>query len=77
MRLRIGLLGLAAATIIGCNKPSDYDGDGFTADVDCNDNDANINPDAVEVCDGVDNNCDASIDGEDADGALTLSLIHI
>ena len=33
MRTRIGLIGLAAAALVACNKPSDYDGDGFTADV--------------------------------------------
>ena len=70
MRTRIGLIGLAAATLVACNKPSDYDGDGYTADIDCNDNDAAIHPDATEVCDGVDNNCDSSIDGADADGAI-------
>ena len=71
MRTRIGLIALAAVTLVACNKPSDYDGDGFTADVDCNDDNAEINPDATEVCDGVDNNCDSSIDGADADGAST------
>ena len=72
MRTKIGLIGLAAATLIACNKPSDFDGDGFTADVDCNDNNAEIHPEAAEICDGVDNNCDDSIDGADADGALTF-----
>jgi hypothetical protein len=71
MLTRIGLIGLAAVTLVACNKPSDYDGDGFTADIDCNDNDAAIHPEATEVCDGVDNNCDNSIDGSDADGAAT------
>jgi hypothetical protein len=40
----------------------DEDMDGFVDSEDCNDNDATINPDAEEVCDEVDNNCDGQID---------------
>ena len=47
-------------------EETDNDGDGFTADEDCDDGDSSINPDADEVCDGVDNNCDGSTDGSDA-----------
>ncbi|MBC3759099.1 VCBS repeat-containing protein, partial [Hyunsoonleella sp. SJ7] len=49
---------------VGVNSnPPDMDGDGYTVcDGDCDDNDAAINPGAAEVCDGVDNNCDGSID---------------
>ncbi|TNE51905.1 MAG: hypothetical protein EP343_02405 [Deltaproteobacteria bacterium] len=40
----------------------DVDKDGFTNDKDCDDNDKAINPQAKEVCDGKDNNCDGNID---------------
>ena len=47
----------------------DNDGDGFAAEDDCNDDEAAVNPAAAELCDGVDNNCDLSIDeGFDGDG---------
>lgn|GEM_PF-1882179 len=37
--------------------------------LDCNDANDAINPDASEICDGVDNNCDGNIDiGDDIDG---------
>ena len=40
----------------------DNDGDGYTDDVDCADDDETINPSASETCDGLDNNCDGVID---------------
>ena len=41
----------------------DNDGDGFSENQgDCNDNNAAINPNALENCDGIDNNCNGSID---------------
>lgn len=59
----------------------DLDGDGFVAQInecvpggDCDDNNATVNPDATEICDGVDNNCDGNIDegfDVDADGYTT------
>ena len=40
----------------------DFDGDGFVASLDCNDNNALIYPGAAENCNGVDDDCDALID---------------
>ncbi len=34
---------------------------------DCEDNAATVNPDAEEVCDGIDNNCDLVVDSDDCD----------
>ena len=44
---------------------SDADGDGFHARKDCDDSNSAINPNAREVCDQVDNDCDELIDDED------------
>ena len=40
----------------------DADKDGVVASKDCNDNDAAIKPGAIELCDGIDNNCNGQID---------------
>ncbi len=56
------------------DEPKDGDGDGFDNCDECNDADETINPDAEEVCDGVDNDCDGTCDAEfDADGDLFTS----
>ena len=57
------------------NTSVDMDGDGWEAAEDCNDHDQTVNPDALEDCNGVDDDCNGEIDdgvGEnwfvDADG---------
>jgi hypothetical protein len=57
-------------------KAQDADGDGEDAraygGVDCDDADASVNSTAVELCDGVDNDCDGNVDEADAEDALTF-----
>ena len=59
-----------------CTDPADYncdgstghedaDADGFAACDDCDDSTADANDDALEICDGIDNDCDGDIDGDD------------
>ncbi|MCB9742456.1 MAG: VCBS repeat-containing protein [Alphaproteobacteria bacterium] len=70
------------ATEDDCTDPNDYncdgsvgyadnDGDGYPACEDCDDDNAASNPGAEEVCDGVDNDCNGVVDGEDATDAQT------
>ncbi len=40
----------------------DMDGDGYLVDVDCDDLNPEINPGAIEVCNGIDDNCNGLID---------------
>ena len=60
-------------TSISCGS-QDRDRDGYVPSFDCNDARRDIHPDAVEFCDGVDNNCDGRVDegtaglDQDADG---------
>ena len=42
----------------------DNDGDGIDSSEACNDNNAEVSPQNIEICDGLDNDCDEAIDEE-------------
>lgn len=66
------LLLLLACSGKGDEGPVDADGDGFTSDVDCDDDDAAVNPDAIEACNDVDDDCNGEVD----DNALDQTIWH-
>jgi hypothetical protein len=69
MRARSLVLLLLVAGVAVTTRPaaaadtSDVDGDGWSVvQGDCNDNNSAVNPGAVEICDGLDNDCDLMVD---------------
>ena len=58
---------LALEALVGI-ADVDEDGDGFSeADGDCDDQDATSYPDAPELCDGLDNDCDGDVPADEVD----------
>ena len=64
---------LSLLLAVGCTTDDvgaiDADGDGYAADVDCDDSVATVFPGATEVCDGLDNDCDQRLDLDAVDEA--------
>jgi hypothetical protein len=50
--------GQTASTTTACTQPAGYVGEG----ADCDDADAAVSPDALETCNGVDDDCDGAVD---------------
>ncbi len=55
----------------GSSGYADLDADAFPACEECDDSDAAVNPDATEICNGVDDDCDGTIDGPGSADAST------
>ena len=66
---------VAVLLILGCpaipteegGGPPDRDGDGFDRAADCDDDDKLVSPDADELCNGIDDNCDGVVDDDATD----------
>jgi len=70
MTRHLALLALASLLITGC-RAKDEDGDGFSVLDDCDDTNAAVSPSAVELCNGLDDDCDGVIDNSTATDATT------
>jgi hypothetical protein len=46
----------------GVSEATDADGDGYDASTDCDDTNPAVHPDASELCNGIDDDCDGAID---------------
>jgi len=59
--------GADADSVAGCDQPSGY----TVAGGDCDDSEVAVNPNAVERCNGVDDDCDGAVDGDAATDKLS------
>jgi len=69
---------VAVSLFVGCGEVADTvdtgprhpesDGDGFTLDIDCDDDNPDVWPGATEYCNGLDDDCNAEIDDRPVDG---------
>ena len=58
-----------AVTVVSCDKPKGY----VNGHTDCDDTNAEVRTGAVELCDGVDNDCDGEVDNDASDGTAYYS----
>ena len=56
-------------TTQSCEQPVGY----VLNDTDCDDTHASVHPNAPEICDGLDNNCNGQID----EGCITISIADV
>mgnify|MGYP000191313532 CR=1 FL=1 len=77
--MRLAALWMMAGVLVACRSEEklvdtgglDLDGDGAPMAIDCDDDNAAVSPDTVELCNGFDDDCDGLIDEDDADDAPT------
>lgn len=69
--------GILALLLFGCGNDVsitkqriDDDSDGYFQDADCDDHHASVHPDASELCDGLDNDCDNTVDEDASDAPM-------
>ena len=60
-----GTTDTATTDSVTTDPPVDADGDGYTVDDDCDDNDDTVHPGAEELCNGRDDDCDGRSDADD------------
>ncbi|MBU1709487.1 MAG: hypothetical protein KKE17_05730, partial [Proteobacteria bacterium] len=64
---------LAGTLEITSGQPQDIDGDTYTSDVDCDDTDPNVHPNAPEICNDIDDNCNDLVD----DGLVNMTFCGV